>query len=61
MACLISPLSARGTHKIALFDPVNWVTLTTAELVEGPTVDISIIVWLLPVIVGGILLFSALT
>jgi hypothetical protein len=29
--------------------------------VEGRTVDISIIVWLLPVIVGGILLFSALT
>jgi hypothetical protein len=29
--------------------------------VEAPTVDISIIVWLLPVIVGGILLFSALT
>jgi hypothetical protein len=29
--------------------------------VEAPTVDISIIVWLLPGIVGGILLFSALT
>ena len=47
--------------KLPLFDPVNWVTLTRAELVEAPTVDISIIVWLLPVIVGGILLFSALT